>query len=112
MLNYLWIMNDEFRRQRAAWPNLKIGGADKGKVRGKSGPAWESNGTHTTLPLCVPAVPENRQKTAIYGPRRTHSGARKAQISRKPFYGGDLEAAYFNGLSSRPRLSSYRLAEC
>lgn len=111
MVNFLEGNCTVFRRQMAAWPSLKIRGADNGKSLGRSGTAWANNGTHTTLTLCVLAVPGNPQKTGIYGPRQIHSGASKAKICDQRPYEGSLESAYFRGLASRPCLSPSPLAE-
>ncbi len=92
-------------RQQAKRPALKIGNTDKGKLLRKSGTARASYGTHTTLPLCIPAAPANPQKTAIYAPRRKPSGACKAAICNRRPYFASLETAYFNALTHRPVLS-------
>jgi hypothetical protein len=90
-----------FNCQRAAGTVDKIGSIGQGKTGTEVETARELFGTHTTLPLCVPAMPANPQKTAIYKPIRFHSCDREARVWHGFAYMLTIELRYFNGLISR-----------
>lgn len=91
-------------RHPARWPILEVRDASKGKSSIKSGTDWARIGTHTTLPLCVPAAPANSRKTATYAPSRKRSDLCKAAARDTMSYVARLESAYFNTLAHRPTL--------
>lgn len=96
-----------FKRQRAGWPTLKDGNADKRKLRENSSHAAEVRGTHTTLLLCVFAVSANPQKSPPYAPISVPIWRPKAVTCGQHTYVFCLETSYFNSLA--PRLISPNL---